>query len=177
MNTYEKAKYDNLLPLRRHMFVGYKLDNRLYGCKNPISNEEDENLVLHVMKEYFLNNESAKIKELFHQIIWKKYENIGNENNASLFLAFLMEGSLEKYAIYHKILDKQLNGKYTYPDTYHPRHFKEENGQIYVTFKDYGESLQAFNFEKAFIIDLDKDVFFLEDKKNGEKLKLINRVW
>jgi hypothetical protein len=173
-DTYEKTMEYKPLGVRPYMFVGYKFDNRLYGCKNALS-EEAKNLLPSLMKEYFLNNEIVKIKEVFNLIIWEKYEGIGNLNNAFLLFAFLKEGSIEEYAKYHKELNKRINGKFTYSGIYHPNHFKEENGQIYTVFTDFGESLQLFNFEKFIILDLDKDVLLLEDKKKGTKPELIKR--
>ncbi|MDQ0414981.1 hypothetical protein [Mesobacillus stamsii] len=168
MDDHDRTVQYQPFVLRPYMFVGYKFDNRLYGCKNALS-PEAEKLLPPLMKEYFLNTDIVKIKELFELIFWEKYDGIGNLNNAFLLLAFLKEGSIKEYAKYHNELNEKLNGKSTYSGIYHPSHFKDMNGQIYTKFIDFGESLEVINFEKMIIFDLDKDVLILEDKKMGQK--------
>ncbi|MFE8697345.1 hypothetical protein ACFYKT_13455 [Cytobacillus sp. FJAT-53684] len=55
-----------------NLFVGYRKNGLLYGCKDYISNLKEETKADEMMKEFYQNNELENISELLNRISWQE---------------------------------------------------------------------------------------------------------
>ncbi|MFE8698239.1 hypothetical protein ACFYKT_18105 [Cytobacillus sp. FJAT-53684] len=82
-------------------------------------------------------------------------------------MVLLRENSVKKYAQYRQSLEKSLSGNKSYQvSLYDSFYFEEKDGEVYVKFKDYGKVFHENQFERVYIIDLDKDILLIKNTNN-----------
>jgi hypothetical protein len=161
-----------------NLFIGFRTNGQLYGAKSYIGNEKEWSKAHEMIIGFYNRNNLSDMKELFGLISWESIGNNKRINNGFTFMALLKEDTIERYALYRKAVDMKISKKMAKKTPlYDPSYFEEKEGEIVASFKNYGEIFSEFHFEKAYILDLDKDVLVIEDKKEGVKQELMRECF
>lgn len=154
-------------------FIGYRINGTLFGCKEYLSNEKIEADIHEMITTFYRNNSLQEMKQLLERISWKKVGEYIRENNGYFFSLLLRENSIEEYGYLHKTLNEKMNRKKKGSGPrYNPMYFEEIDGEMYATFKNYAEVLDEFTLDKIYILDLQRDVLIIEDRRSGETKEL-----
>lgn len=146
-----------------NLFIGFRVNNRLYGAKSYLADEKEWSASHEMITGFYHRNNLSQMKNLFDLISWESVRSSKRINNGFTFMALLKEDTIEGFAYYRKDIRSKISKKNKKESLYDASCFEERNGQIFAVFTNHGEIYDEYQFEKTYIIDLDKDQLVIEN--------------